>query len=188
MNKFLLLIALFLIQISAFASENMHHAETDWVKSVILPFINFAMLIALFYFLLSKKVVLAVKERKENFQKQLTGLKATNLTNSSVISDLKNKLSGIDGEVDKIIKNQLEIAKEQSEQIISNAAEKAKKILDDTQLLLNTEIKREVDALKFDLLESAILDSESLIKGMYGTEDNNKRIGNFLNVKEKITC
>ncbi len=152
-------------------------------KDVIWQFVNFAIFIALLFFLLRKKVVAYFQEREANFKQALIKAEHARKEAEHQKSVIKEKLDKLEASAASDRALAQKDAEELKIKIITEAKELVANLKKETERSADSEIQRAKLELREELLNSAIEQAKKILKDKVNEPDQKRLQDEFV---EKI--
>ena len=174
----------------AFASEGGSHAGADDSKRLLdlgYRFINFALLVIILFIVVRKT---AIKDffsnRREAIKKKFDNLKVERDEAESRFQELEKKLKKFEIEKEKIIEQYVAEGIQEKGKIISEAEERAKQILEQTDLTIEREIEAAGNRIKQEVMNIAAHKAQEIIAKEIKESDQDNLVDEFIKSVEKL--
>ncbi len=118
----------------AFASDQSGQGEGGWlhpiwgIPSVVWQIVNLILVIALFYYLLKRRLPSFLRARHKEIIKQLEKANEDKKKSAEQLNALKNKMATLDDELKKIREDALKSAEREKENLLKKANETQEKL------------------------------------------------------------
>ncbi len=170
-----------LIGFDAWASEDGGHGGESWLSSsFIFKVANFVILIAVLYWLLAKQAKAFFTNRKESIKQALEEAKNNKEEAERRYKEFSGKLAGLEEKAKEIAKDLREEGEKEKENIINEAREVAKKILEQAEITASHEIKKAIQELREEATNLIVSLAEETIKKEISGEDQEQLIKDYV--------
>ncbi len=146
---------------------------------------NFTVLIVALFFLLRKPVASVFSDRIKGIQEQLDELEKKKSAAERKLAEYNSKLSELEGEAEKIIKEYIQQGNEAQKRIIAEARSAADKLEDQAKKSISNEFTRAKEQLQAEIMEEALVKAEEIIKSKISDDDQDKLVDEYL---EKVVA
>lgn len=140
------------------------HAEHGFDITAMLPsFVNFAILVAIFVKLFRKSVSEGLKKRRAEVELALTEAAKLKAEAEAKHKEYSQRLASLDAELAQIKADMIAAGKKERDRIVSDAEQKAARLRDETQFLIEQYAKQLRNDLTREAVEEAISAAEQLL-------------------------
>lgn len=133
---------------------------------------NFVILIALLVFAVRKPLTAALKQRQDQWQKDVSEAEELRIKTEEMLSDAKDKIDRLQQEVSDIFNQARKQAEKDKAEILAQARKQAEKILEDAKRLAEAEKAFAEKAFKKDLLKKALEQAKAELAGKVSQSDH----------------
>jgi F-type H+-transporting ATPase subunit b len=145
-------------------AEHAEHAEHGWDSTALLAsFVNFAILVAIFIMLFRKSVTAGLKKRRAEVELALTEAATVKAEAEAKHKEYSQRLASLDSELAQIKADMLEAGRKERDRIVSEAEQKAARLRNETQFLIEQYAKQLRIDLTREAVEEAIFAAEQLL-------------------------
>ncbi|PLX46124.1 MAG: hypothetical protein C0609_01395 [Deltaproteobacteria bacterium] len=173
--KALLIAALLALPALAAASGGEAGGANPWMD-LVLKFVNFAILVAVFIYVLRKPIPQALSERRENIAKELAEAKEAKEEAEAKLAEFKAKVANLEAEAVKIREDFKAEGERQRERIIEQAKKSAETIRANAAKVGEREAKMAAEKLKNEAVAQALALAKELLAKSYGDDDQARSI------------
>jgi F-type H+-transporting ATPase subunit b len=182
------LISLFLVVSVVFAcgmvwaSSGGGHGESSFNKNKDLIFrvMNFALLVGVLFFLLRKPAAQALEARRQGIKDQLDDLERQKEEAQKELAETKQKLSRLDGEVERIMAEYVQMGEAARARILDEARASAEKLQEQAKKNIEFEFASAKQQLTAEMADQAVAMAEELIRKNIQDEDQERIIDEYL--------
>jgi len=187
-KKAVVLLLLVFLPVLVFASEEAGaegHGGHGWfspiwgVPAVVWQFINLALVVALFYFLLRVRLPNVLRQQSVEIENALEKAKKEKEESLAKLKDLEEKMAHLEEEVGKIGKEAGEAAEKEKARLTQSARENAewlRKEADEEFARREREAERRLKAM---VVDEALKLAREKVRGAIGPEEEEKLFGRF---------
>ncbi len=173
--------ALLLVFIGAAAGSSGEGAgPKGWVATDTWRVMNFIALVAVLFFILRKPLSRYLQSRITGIEEQLKDLEIRKKEAEKDLVEYNEKLSRLDIQAEKIVKDYIEQGKEAGEKILEEAKAAAKKLEDQARRNIEHEFDKAKGALQKEILEKSFAKAEEMIKTGIMSEDQERLVDEYL--------
>jgi len=186
MNKGRLVsIATVLLLISASAalaaSGEAHHADSGvLLKDFLYRCLNFAIMVGILVYFITKPVRKGMAARREEIEKNLRDARAAKEEAESKFAEYDRKLSKASAEIEEIYASIRKEGELEREKILANAKEMAEKIGQEAEKTAANEVSKARARLREEATLMAIEIAEELLKKNFTREDHSRLVDEYL--------
>jgi F-type H+-transporting ATPase subunit b len=149
--------------------------QTDWFRVI-----NFVVLAGLLFLVLRKPVAGALSSRIEGIKAQLADLEAQKEDAEKKLAAYNEKLSQLEVEAEKIVKDYIQQGNEAKARIIQEAEAAAEKLQFQARRNIEQEFERAKQRLQQELLEKSLVKAEDIIKAKITAKDQDRLVDEYL--------
>jgi F-type H+-transporting ATPase subunit b len=142
--------------------------------------VNTIGLLALLVYFLKKPLVNFFSERTAQIQKDLDDARDQKEKGEALIADYKQKIAGMEKELEKMRAELSKSAESESEKVRINAERMATSIVEAARITADQEVRKAKAALKADAVELAMEMAEALIHDKISEDDRGHIIEDYL--------
>jgi len=179
------LACLFVFIGSAMGSSGGEPASKGWVATDTWRVMNFVALAAILFFVLRKPIAESLQARITGIEEQLGGLEARKKEAEKELEEYNEKLSLLEGQADKIVKDYIEQGKEARERILEKAKSSAKKLEEQSRRNIENEFEKARESLQREVMEKSFAKAEEMIKTSIMANDQERLVDEYL---EKVVA
>jgi F-type H+-transporting ATPase subunit b len=156
------------------------HDSGAKVWDLIYRTVNFAILLAVLIILLRKPLKAGLNQRRENIRQELEELEQKKADLANELRDYEARLAAVKEERDKVIESYRREGEREKDKILENAKVLEQRILSQSRLTIQQELKKAKEVLRNDLAEESCRMAEALITGRIQESDHHALIGEYL--------
>ncbi len=142
--------------------------------------VNTIALVALLVYFLKKPLVNFFSERTAQIQKDLDDARDQREKAEALIADYKQKIAGMEKELDKMRAELSKSAESESEKVRVNAERMATAIVEAARITADQEVRKAKAALKAEAVDLAMQMAETLIREQISEDDRARIIEDYL--------
>jgi len=158
-----------------------HHGLThSQVMNFIWHCLNFSILVFLLVKFLRKPITDALKGRTESIRAGFEELEAKRADAERKYAEYETKLSTMDEQAARILKNFTEQGESEKEKIIAQAHEAAERIKAQAEFYVQQELAKAKTELQTEVADMAVKMAEDLIRKNLNEEDHHRLISEYL--------
>jgi F-type H+-transporting ATPase subunit b len=155
--------------------------ESAWTSSKLLwRVVNTIALLALLVYLLKKPLVNFFSDRTAQIKKDLDEAREQREKAEVLIADYKQKIAGMEQELEKMRAELSKSAELESEKVKANADRMATSIVESARVTADQEVRKAKADLKNEAVELAVQMAEALIREKIGDDDRERIIEDYL--------
>lgn len=155
--------------------------ESAWTFSKLFwRVVNTIALLALLVYLLRKPLTNFFKDRTEQISKDLDEAKAQRERAEALIAEYKQKIAGMEQELEKMRAELRKSAESESEKVQANAERMAVAIVESARVTADQEVRKAKAALKSEAVEMAVQMAETLIQEKINEDDRKRIVEDYL--------
>ena len=155
--------------------------DMDFVKSVVLPYINFAIFLVLLIKFGKKPLAQALGARKDAFLASSSQAKQLHDEAKLLNEKLQSRLDNLSSELSEIAETIINTAKSESDRIISEAERLSLAIKTEAELLIQSELAQAEQKIHNDLVAQAAKAVEEKLKSGLAAEANSALVTSGIN-------
>ena len=131
--------------------------KVHWIVEYVLPYINFAIFLAILVYFSRKPLSEMAKKRKNTFEvRQRLAAESYDLVKQE-LSDVRKKFEGLDREIANLRVKTLQDAQDEAKNIVEEGKRLAKQILDEAQKIRDGEFNQAQAELEKEITRAARL-------------------------------
>ena len=177
----LVLMILPMVLITAGVAYASGGGESAWTSSKLLwRVVNTIALLALLVYLLKKPLVNFFSDRTAQIKKDLDEAREQREKAEALIADYKQKIAGMEQELEKMRVELSKSAELESEKVQANAERMATSIVESARVTADQEVRKAKAELKNEAVELAVQMAEALIREKIGDDDRERIIEDYL--------
>ena len=156
--------------------------QPGWRKpyDIIMLWINFGILVALFIKYARKPLMDALRGVRDKLEEDLGVLKKQHREKTSVMDAEETRLKEIQGHLDEIRARIIEMGEKEKQKIIEQAKAAAEKMIADAKAYATFQMTKAKQQLSDEMVDLAISKVEARLKQEISAEDNDKLVSEFL--------
>jgi F-type H+-transporting ATPase subunit b len=168
----------------AAVEEHEERGITNWwtwnYKEQHLPppfgyaLVNFGIFAFIMYQLAGKPLKSFVAERHHNIRKDLDEASRLRKEAEAQLREYEKKVSGVEAEIDALVKGIQKEAETEKERILAAAAAQAERLKADAEKQIAAEIARARLELRRGVIEAAVAAADTILKKQIGADDQRK--------------
>ena len=164
---------------SAMASSGGEGAP-GWVATDTWRVMNFVALAGILFFVLKKPVAESLQARISGIEEQLSSLEARKKEAEKELEEHNEKLSLLEIQAEKIVKDYIEQGKEAGERILEKAQSSAKKLEEQSCRNIENEFEKARESLQREVMEKSFAKAEEMIKTSIMANDQERLVDEYL--------
>jgi len=170
---------------AATGSSGGESGPKGWVLEDTCRVMNFVALAVILFFVLRKPLSLGLQSRITGIEEQLSDLDARKKEAEKELAEYNEKLSLLDIQAEKIVKDYIEQGKEAGEKILEEAEAAARKLEDQARRNIEHEFEKAKGALQKEILEKSFAKAEEMVKAGVMARDQERLVDEYL---EKVVA
>jgi F-type H+-transporting ATPase subunit b len=174
----LLILPIILFASSAYASAEGASPWNSWM--LLWRVINTIALIALLGYFMKKPLLTFFSERKAQIERDLEEAREQRDKAELIIGEYKEKLTGMEMELEKMRAELKKSAEVESEKVLSNAEKMAATMVESAKVTAEQELRKAKIALKNESVELAVNLAETLIREKIDANDRSRIVEDYL--------
>ena len=165
---------------AVWAAANGHGEPKGWMTTDSYRVLNFVVLAAILFFLLRKPVSQALSDRIRNIKEQLRELEAKKKEAETELVRYNERLAQLDSEAEKIVAEYIKQGNDARARILEEAEVAAQKLETQVRKNIEHEFEQARSKLQEEIIESALLKAEDIIRTKITTSDQNRLVDEYL--------
>lgn len=159
-------------------------------KGMSSPFlatlINWAVLVSLIVMLAKKQIPPALAKRKAGIVQGMNDAKKARDESAAVLAEYENKLATIDQDIERIKADMKRAGEQERERILAEAVERRTRMERDARRLIETEIESAKEALRRDVVQSALAAAKRSIEEKVAASDQQRLFDEAIESLKKL--
>lgn len=147
-------------------------------KGMPTPFlatlINWGILVALIVMLARKQIPAALAKRKAGIVQGMDDAKKARDESAKLLSEYEDKLAKIDRDIERIKDEMKRAGEQERERILAEAVERRSRMERDARRLIETELEAAKEALRLQVVQTALTTAKKSIEGQLATGDQQR--------------
>ena len=181
MYKALLVMSLVLIPVAVFAAGDGGHADSGAVlKDFIYRCFNFALMVGLLAYFVTKPIRKGLKGRTEEIENKLAEAEAAKEAAEAKHREYSEKLAKATEEIASIAASIRREGEMERDKIIANARATAEQMLEEAKLEAAYRVRQARRQLRREVIEEAVRISEESVRTAIGSRDQQRLIREYL--------
>lgn len=142
--------------------------------------LNFVILVAVLYKLLSKPIANFFTSRREEIQNTLAELDAKQRDAEAMAAEISAKMAALEAETRQIVSEMITEGEEERKKILESAHRQAEYIKQQAQIAVQQEVKAAMDTLQAEVAEMSVAKAEELLRKKMKAEDQERLVRDFM--------
>ncbi len=168
---FAMIFALPLAAMAAGDAHGEHHI--DWLKSVILPFINLTMFLVILVVALKKPLKNYFQNRAQELKDALEAAERAEKEAKAKLAEYGEKIKDLEKEREELFATFRKEAEAESERIVARAKERASKIKEDMERSLANELSLATNELREETIRNLVVQVSEIFENKVTDKDRN---------------
>ncbi|KIH77839.1 F-type H+-transporting ATPase subunit b [Geoalkalibacter ferrihydriticus] len=180
------LVILLMTTTLAFAAGDYHHDAATLLKDFLYRVLNFAVLIAILAFFITRPLKKALAGRRETLAKELEEAQKARDTAEAKFAEYDRKLQDATAEIEQL---QAEIRREgelERDKILANARNMAEKMAQDAENAAAQEVAKARRQLRQEAAALAISLARDLLKKNFNEADQKRLVDEYMEKMQKV--
>ncbi len=168
---FVLAFALPFVALASGDAHGEHHV--DWLKSVILPFINLTMFLVILVVVLKKPLKNFFQNRAKDLKDALEAAERAEADAKAKLAEYGKKIKELESEREELFAKFRKEAEAESARIVARAKERAEKIKDDMERSLANELSLATNELREETIRNLVVQVSEIFENKVTDKDRN---------------
>lgn len=193
MRKGIALLLTLLLPVVVFASEEAQGGHQGWfspiwgIPAVIWQFINLAIVVGLFYYLLRWRLPNVLRKRSVEIEAALDKARKEKKESLGKLKELEDKMAGLEDEIAKIKAETKEATEREKARLTESARESAEWLRKEADEEFSRREREAERRLKAMAVEEALRMAREQVRGTIAAEDEEKLFGRFSGeIKDRV--
>jgi F-type H+-transporting ATPase subunit b len=159
---------------------NLIDFSREHTPPLVALFLNFSLLVIIVYLIMRRPLSARFKERKEALETALVEARETKALAEKAIEEARAKMDAIDETLAALREEIVGAGKSESAKIVTEAEERSKRLLSDTEALVAHEVQRIASAIKEEAVEKIVARAEGIIRERISKDDHERITEEYL--------
>lgn len=162
-----------------------HAVETESVFTLLMRFINFALLAGLLFYLLRKPMRNFLNQRQQKVRESLEEAQRAREEAETRYQEMERKLAQAQQEMDELKQMLIDQGRAEKEKILANAQKEAEKIRQQAEITAEQELKKAQQLLRQEAVELAANMAQALLRDRIEPKDHEALIEDYVDTLGK---
>jgi F-type H+-transporting ATPase subunit b len=159
---------------------NLFDFSNEHAHALVALFANFIILVIAVYFIMRKPLGKRFRDRKAELVKAIEEAREAKEKAEAAADAARRKLASIDDEIAALKEEILSAGRSESTAVVDAAEARAKRLLADTEALVESEVARVAQGIREALVDQIIEEAKALIRERISGEDHDRLTKEYL--------